>query len=116
MIIKELFPGLQQVRERFLNLLSERLAELDTLCSDDAADPVTPEALRKAQDILHKIAGTAGTLGFQSLGEAANFSEEQIIGHLAEGKPEIQTVFRGLGAFAEHAEAVMSDADQVRSA
>ncbi|MBD3662601.1 Hpt domain-containing protein [Sulfitobacter aestuariivivens] len=78
-------PGLERVREKFLGLLAERRSAiaLHTLAALDAHSPAETEAeLLEAQNILHKIAGTAGSLGFDTLGNEARASEEAIIATL----------------------------------
>ncbi|MGJ8546233.1 MAG: Hpt domain-containing protein [Sulfitobacter sp.] len=77
-------PGLANVRKRFLVLLEERyssIAEhaLTAWDSEDSAEAVNE--LGEARDILHKIAGTAGSLGFTALGDKARACELEIIEH-----------------------------------
>ena len=79
-------PGLGPIRARFLDLLVERLTPI--VAAEDACRPgASPDnhALREAQFMLHKIAGSAGSLGFTALGDSARNCEESIIAHLDHG-------------------------------
>ena len=79
------FSGLERVRDRFVDLLEDRkniiakhaLAAWDGETTDEINDN-----LKHAQNILHQIAGSAGTVGFPELGGTALLCEEQIIAHL----------------------------------
>ena len=78
-------PGIERIRARFVELLDTRkthiaqhaLAAWDGECTD-----VINTNLQEAQNILHQIAGTAGTVGYPSLGATAQQCEAQIIAHL----------------------------------
>lgn len=86
-------PGLERVRSRFLLLLETRQAEIadHALTAWDSMDTVKVHRhLEAAQNILHQIAGTAGSLGFGSLGHIARECEYAIIAHLEnENGPEL---------------------------
>ncbi|KIN71075.1 Hpt domain-containing protein [Sulfitobacter guttiformis] len=75
-------PGLERIKERFLSLLAERQTTiahhaLAAWESDSAA--AQSSNLQGAQNVLHQIAGSAGSLGFVELGEAARSCEGAII-------------------------------------
>ncbi|KZY05970.1 MULTISPECIES: Hpt domain-containing protein [unclassified Sulfitobacter] len=78
-------PGLERIRARFVEMLSDRQARIaqHTL---DAWNGGTPEQINEnlaaAQAILHQIAGSAGSIGFAELGSTARACEAQIIEHL----------------------------------
>lgn len=77
-------PGLNGIRSRFLSLLAERQAYIakHTVAaweSDNAADQCAN--LEAAQNVLHQLSGSAGSLGFNDLGQAARRCEEAIIDH-----------------------------------
>lgn len=95
----DLAPGLERIRARFLEMLDERLTEMERLSKDPSR-----ESLLASQLILHKIAGSAGTLGLADLGERARICENQIISHLDSGAPRLRRVYRSLGRFAAEAE------------
>ncbi len=77
-IIQSELPELLRIRERFVEMHHDRHDQLEVLL--DAArrgiDPHT--ALAEARRILHKIGGTAGTLGFAAFGTAAREVEYMI--------------------------------------
>jgi len=78
-------PGLEKVRAKFLHLLPERQNQIaeHALAAWDATDPAdVVDNLTAACAILHQIAGSAGTLGLVTLGEAAQKSELSIQTHL----------------------------------
>ncbi|QFT59064.1 Hpt domain protein [Sulfitobacter sp. THAF37] len=83
-MVEEL-PGLAKVRARFLEMLADRQARIAEHALK-AWDGETLEEingnLEAAKAILHQISGTAGSLGFTDLGEAARASEAEVIAHL----------------------------------
>lgn len=73
--------GLDRIRIRFLEKLEQREARLITAIQVARESPSRREriaALEECQLILHKLAGTAGTMGFAELGEGARFCEERV--------------------------------------
>lgn len=70
---------LKAVRDRFINLLDERLDELEDMRERIDQGTQRAEAFEKIQFIAHKIAGTAGILGFEDLGSQARIAENAII-------------------------------------
>tara|TARA_R110002049_G_scaffold44333_6_gene130163 strand:- start:21207 stop:21566 length:360 start_codon:yes stop_codon:yes gene_type:complete len=78
-------PGLDRIRKRFIEMLGERQAQIANH-GLAAWDGVTLEDingnLAAAQAILHQIAGSAGSLGFHELGQAARACEAEILEHL----------------------------------
>lgn len=91
------------VRARFIASLADRAAELDTLMAlaDAEADP--RKLLVRATEIVHRIAGVAGTLGFADLGNLA-FEAERQLGlalsapqALASAEPAVTAVDRVVG-------------------
>jgi len=78
-------PDLDHIRLHFVVLLEERKNSI-ALYALAAWDGETVEDinshLEQARTILHQIAGTAGTLGFDQLGQIAHRCEAQIITHL----------------------------------
>lgn len=92
-------PGLERIRARFMDMLVERLNEIDRLC-DPAVSGLSPrDALEQVQMILHKIAGTAGTLGLTVLGDTARTGENTIIAFLGSGAPPKEKVYRSVADF-----------------
>jgi chemotaxis protein histidine kinase CheA len=100
-------PGIERIRERFLDLLEERLDALDDAMVEFDFPATGRASLVRAQNILHKIAGAAGTLGFNRLGESARHCEESIITHLKQDEPTLDVLYRDIGAFATQAEALL---------
>ncbi|UWR21933.1 Hpt domain-containing protein [Sulfitobacter sp. S190] len=78
-------PGLDRIRARFVDMLDERQSTIAQHALN-AWDGETVEQingnLEAAKGILHQIAGTAGTVGFQDLGQSAHECEVEIINHL----------------------------------
>ena len=81
----ENLPGLERVKLRFLSMLEDRQREIATHAlaawDGETLDDINGNLIM-ARDILHKISGSAGSLGFMSLGNHARHCETQIIEHL----------------------------------
>jgi hypothetical protein len=80
-------PGIERIKIRFLSLLVERQGVIahHALAAWSSEDPADRQShLIAAQNVLHQIAGTAGSLGFGSLGQAARDCENDIIVHLTD--------------------------------
>lgn len=80
-----LMPGLEMVRARFLDMLEERQCQIANhalAAWDGDSVEVINDNLQNAQDVLHKIAGSSGSLGFHALGDAARACEHEVIAHL----------------------------------
>ncbi len=78
-------PGLEKIRARFVEMLSDRkvrIAQHALAAWDGESAEEINANLEAAKNILHKIAGTAGTVGFSDLGTCAHLCEEEIIAHL----------------------------------
>ncbi|MBV7377674.1 Hpt domain-containing protein [Maritimibacter dapengensis] len=71
-----------RVRGRFLDLLRERLVVIQSCMSARSSDPAE---LEQALFVVHKVAGSAGTLGLPNLGEVARTCEEQLLRDLHAG-------------------------------
>ncbi len=83
----ETLPGLARVREKFLSLLDDRCGAIaeHSLAAWKATDHTEQKShLSAAGTTLHQIAGSAGSLGLQELGEAARSCEEAIIAFVNE--------------------------------
>ncbi|UOA29066.1 hypothetical protein DSM107133_03825 (plasmid) [Pseudosulfitobacter sp. DSM 107133] len=81
----DMVSGLEKIRERFLDLLVTRqqsIAHHAVLAYESLSLEEVNGNLAAARDILHQIAGTAGSLGFDDLGIAARTCENDIISHL----------------------------------
>ncbi len=78
-------PGIDKIRARFLEMLKDRqcmIAENALIAwESDKLDEING-SLANARTILHQIAGTAGSLGFDALGAEARACEAAIDGHL----------------------------------
>jgi hypothetical protein len=78
-------PDLDRVRLRFLGLLGVRASEIAhhalAAWDGESVDDINTN-LVSARGILHKIAGTAGTVGYRELGITAQHCEAQITAHL----------------------------------
>jgi len=83
----ETLPGLARVREKFLSLLDERCSAIaeHNLSAWQATDHTKQKShLSAAGTTLHQIAGSAGSLGLEELGEAARCCEEAIIAFVSD--------------------------------
>ncbi|MGO4915031.1 Hpt domain-containing protein [Pseudogemmobacter sp. W21_MBD1_M6] len=99
-------PGLERIRARFLVILAERQQELETLRDAMNRPEHCKAALKQAQFILHKIAGTAGTLGFPEFGAQARTIENQIIRHLDNAAPDLPLIVGNLDQFLDLSDAL----------
>ena len=79
-------PGIERIRKRFVEMLDERQTLIAThglAAWDGTTVDEIKSNLASAQAILHQIAGSAGSLGFEELGRLARKCETQIVEHLA---------------------------------
>ncbi|MGC1504475.1 MAG: Hpt domain-containing protein [Sulfitobacter sp.] len=93
----EKLPGIERIQQRFLSLLEERQTNIahHVLAAWDGTDlSETANHLEAAQGILHQISGSAGSLGFHDLGQAARDGENAIIAHLADASSELIEVMK----------------------
>lgn len=97
-------PGIERIRTRFLELLEDRIESLEDAVVEFELPATGRNNLIKAQTILHKIAGSAGTLGFDRLGESARVCEENIISHLRDATPTLDVLYRDISDFVTQAE------------
>jgi chemotaxis protein histidine kinase CheA len=83
-----LSDGLARIRARFVDELTTRFDDMAQL-RPQLNDPSTAEpALIEIGKICHKIAGTAATLGFPTLGKEAAAIDDHVVKHaggMAEG-------------------------------
>lgn len=80
-----------KIKVRFLDLLESRQFDIASHALAAWNAQTTEQAdrhLGAARDILHQIAGSAGSLGFGPLGQAARECESSIIYHLANRVPD----------------------------
>ena len=78
-------PGIERIRARFLEMLEQRqraLAEHALAAWEGTSLQDINDNLTEARRILHQIAGTAGSLGFDDLGTIARDNEVAIDTHL----------------------------------
>lgn len=99
-------PGLERIKARFLVILAERQQELKTLREAMDRPEHHEAALRQAQFILHKIAGTAGTLGFPEFGANARIIENQIIKYLDATAHDLPRIAENLDRFLDLSDAL----------
>lgn len=97
-------PGIERIRQRFLEMLEDRLDSLEDAMVEFEFPGTGRASLSRAQMVLHKISGSAGTLGFERLGDSARHCEDGIISHLKSGHPTLDTLYRDIGDFATQAE------------
>lgn len=101
---------LKVVRARFISLLDDRLDELEDLREAIDLEEGREKALEQIQFILHKIGGTAGTLGFAETGQIARDAENAIIDNLASAglKPPFDNMIELIDGFLENASSISS--------
>jgi chemotaxis protein histidine kinase CheA len=97
---EELEQKLAALKTRFAERLPLRLEALDQalqgLGASDAGEAMA--ALKALRNEAHKLSGTAGTFGFETLGLAAQALEEFCDPLIAAGHPITQEERRTLGA------------------
>jgi chemotaxis protein histidine kinase CheA len=104
--------GLEPIRERFVNLLASRneeiLNQLDVALEQPAQ---ATKALLIVEAVLHKVAGTAGTLGFDDLGERALSVEYKVM--VARGSSAVNCgdVYQAIIAYLEYSTTITSSVD-----
>lgn len=83
------FPGLEPIRQRFRATLPERQSDVAhhaleawNASQEGGAAKTVAAHLEEVRNRLHTIAGSAGSLGFGELGEAAFHGEAEIISYL----------------------------------
>lgn len=114
-------PGLEPIRQRFRSMLAERKSDIAfhileawNASQDARGAEVVAGNLEDAQRMLHKIAGSAGSLGFGELGEAAFQGENEIIAllGLCNGAPQAVSddVMNAVDAFLICCDTVMDEA------
>ncbi len=93
---------LHALQARFAASLRERLERLDGLVP--AAREGSAEALGEALVVAHRLAGTAGSFGYQAAGEAAAVLE-RVLRSVADGSAEASAWDEALAALARAHEA-----------
>ena len=73
--------AMQRVRARFLTTLAEYLETLDDIGAAIDSGRATVDDVIEARHVLHRIAGSAGTLGRTELGAAARACESRLPRH-----------------------------------
>ena len=74
---RNFYAKLQALADKFAARVPETMAGIARVLAACAADGITPERLREIQELLHGIAGSAGTFGFAVLGREARRLEQQ---------------------------------------
>ncbi|KIN63749.1 hypothetical protein Z946_2623 [Sulfitobacter noctilucicola] len=117
--LNETLPGIERIKLRFLDLLQSRQGAIAqcALTAWEASDPdVVRNQLSEAQGILHQIAGSAGSLGFASLGQIARDCEGDIIQYVSHAHqtpvPVCVEVMESLDRFVSASQDLLQDAAQ----
>ncbi len=80
-----MMPGIEAIQTRFVTMLQDRQAAIArhalNAWDGETLDQIN-DNLAAAQATLHQIAGSAGSLGFATLGMSARSCEAEIIAHL----------------------------------
>ena len=82
--MKELFESLARIRGDFAARLPKMLEDLDKSVKVLASEPDDADALETIRSISHRLSGSAGTFGFDALGNAATELEVSVCARLAE--------------------------------
>lgn len=85
-------PGIERIRIRFLQMLCDRqfaIAEHALAAWESDSVDVIHSNLVSARTLFHQIAGTAGSLGFEKLGDEARNSEIAIDKHLESAQAQV---------------------------
>ena len=93
--------GMNRLKSLFIRKLCERHDRLELLAEDltEGVDPV--ETVAEVESILHKIAGAAGSVGLQALGEEASQVECLIRSQRAAGTCDVNGISAALDTFLE---------------
>jgi HPt (histidine-containing phosphotransfer) domain-containing protein len=97
--IADMLPGIERIQQRFLDMLKDRQGTIAHHVLAAWESKVAGEVvghLDAAKAVLHQIAGSAGSLGFDELGQAARDCENEIISHLRSPEGELITLPAGL--------------------
>ncbi|UTH46619.1 Hpt domain-containing protein [Loktanella salsilacus] len=84
--------GMSRLKKRFVETHYERHDRLEDLAVTLQQTNPPASAAQEVESILHKIAGTAGSVGFKELGEAAQQVEVFIRDHAASNQAAIVKV------------------------
>lgn len=87
--------GLRRVRETFVGRLPECEAAVLELVREIRAHGARGVSADRARGHLHRIAGTAPTLGFADLGHSARIGEDELL-RLRRGEPVDADALTGL--------------------
>ncbi|MGY9038311.1 MAG: Hpt domain-containing protein [Rhodobacterales bacterium] len=116
-------PGIERIRARFLEMLEQRqraLAEHALAAWEGTSLQDINDNLTEARRILHQIAGTAGSLGFDDLGTIARDNEVAIDTHLDGPNGKIAScpteIIFGLDDFLKSSEALIAEQATLESA
>lgn len=90
---------IDRLRQRFIQTYYARHDELEVLLDASKQPDQARQSLLDAEMILHKIAGSAGSLGMAELGEAARTVETFIRAHLAQQDPDFGLMHEALNAY-----------------
>ena len=123
MLQKLELPGIERIRARFLEMLEQRqraLAEHALAAWEGTSLQDINDNLTEARRILHQIAGTAGSLGFDDLGTIARDNEVAIDTHLDGPSGKIAScpteIIFGLDDFLKSSEALIAEQATLESA
>lgn len=89
---------LRALGDKFAARVPDTTAGIERVLAACAADGATPERLAEVQELLHGIAGSAGTFGFAVLGREARRLEQQARAVLA-GEAEWPPLAAGIAQF-----------------
>lgn len=70
---------LEQLSESYGQTIATKLADLSAALADCEADPFDAAKLKRLLGLLHTMAGSAGTFGFDGLGRSAAFLESSLL-------------------------------------
>lgn len=102
--------AIERLRIKFLDLLRQRLVVVHTCLEKGATDA---EDLEQSLFVVHKVAGSAGTLGLKHLGDVARRCEETLL-HDQQTTGTISAQSRAeLDRFVTFANAVLETHDQL---
>ena len=90
---------LDRLRQRFIQTYYSRHDELEVLLDASLQSGLARNSMAEAEMILHKIAGSAGSLGMAQLGDAARSVETFIRAHLAQPEPDFEAMQAALNAY-----------------
>ncbi|MGR3271614.1 Hpt domain-containing protein [Thalassococcus profundi] len=106
---QEFYSSFEKIKLRFIGLLKEQTDQISKASVSIRQTPPNHSDLIVIRDIAHRIAGTAGTLGFHTLGQQAGKTEDLIRRRDALGSKIDDDVMKAVAHLLEVCESCQAD-------